>query len=310
MPPGHLSCIVHPILNTIFAGLPMDMYDTHAHVISDNAVQYPPAPLKGALRPGSMDDPMTVERLLREMDEQQVERAVLVQRAHVYGYDNSYVVDCAARYPTRLSAVCLVDALAPKANRAVRHWIAERGGCGIRLTEPHKGADVSWFNSAAADEVWHQSTALGASISLQLYTWNRLECLAAVPDVLARFPRTKVVLEHVTNFVESGSAPDYGVDALLLALRDFTQAGLKLTTINLARMSRNALPVEPVLRRLLSIFGAGRLMWGSDVAQSPQTYAEMTALIRGAALPLNEAERRSLLSETAATFYSLDGSNR
>ena len=69
------------------------MIDSHAHVISDDFEKYPVDPIGGRLKPGVVDQPITAESLLRMMDAQRVERAVLVQRAHIYGYANEYVVD-------------------------------------------------------------------------------------------------------------------------------------------------------------------------------------------------------------------------
>ena len=66
------------------------IFDSHAHVISEDFDRYPASPLSGKLD-RRLDDPMTAERLIREMDAARVRHAVLVQRAHVYGYDNRYV---------------------------------------------------------------------------------------------------------------------------------------------------------------------------------------------------------------------------
>ncbi len=77
------------------------MIDSHAHLISADAERYPTSPLSGELEPGALDNPVTAERLLALMDEQGIERALAVQRAHIYGFNNAYVCDAAARYPER-----------------------------------------------------------------------------------------------------------------------------------------------------------------------------------------------------------------
>ncbi len=73
------------------------MFDSHAHLISADSEQYPPAPPSGQLKPGELDDPLTVERLLSGNGQSGVEKAVLVQRGSVYGFNNDYVCDAAAR---------------------------------------------------------------------------------------------------------------------------------------------------------------------------------------------------------------------
>ena len=57
------------------------LVDTHAHLVTGDTANYPPAPPSGELKPDDLADPMTVERLLGEMDANGVGRALLVQRA-------------------------------------------------------------------------------------------------------------------------------------------------------------------------------------------------------------------------------------
>ena len=83
------------------------LFDSHAHLIAADNSRYPPTPLKGALDRELV--PFTAEDLLRHMDENAVERAVVVQRAHVYGFNNAYVADSAAQYPHRLVSVGMID---------------------------------------------------------------------------------------------------------------------------------------------------------------------------------------------------------
>lgn len=279
------------------------IFDNHTHLISDDHERYPPAPLSGQLRPGDLDDPMTVERLLREMDAVGVERAVVVQRAHVYGYDNSYVVDAAERYPDRLTAVCSVNALATDIEQSVRHWVSERGATGLRMTEPYKGADSSWFASDEARPLWELADALGVSVCLHFYRWNRLDCLAALPGVLNKFPNVNVVVDHVSNIIVEEGAPDYGVDQALEDLREYRNLVLKLTTINLNKISEHDIDPSSVVKRVVENFGVERLMWGSDVAQTKGAYSDMVAAARDAMAGLDERERYQVLYGVSDRVY-------
>jgi len=278
------------------------MIDTHAHLISDDLEKYRPQPLSGTLRAGDLDDPMTAERLLREMDRHKVERALLVQRAHVYGYDNSYVADMAARYPDRFRAVAVIDALGPDAGKTADHWIGERGVAGIRLTEPFKGAGTDWFASAETERVWASIAGHRAFLCLQLYRWNRIDCIAALPGLLKRYPDVRVMIDHMTSLVEDGP-PDFGFDAALMSLQQNPNVYLKFTTINFSRAMAKGIDTAELLAKAVECYGASRLMWGSDVAQSPQSYAEMTGMARSATRAFEEPIRRSLLSGTAGSFF-------
>lgn len=277
-------------------------FDCHAHIVSADTDRYPTAPLGGTIRAGDMDDPITAERLLRLLDANDVAHAVVVQRAYIYGYDNSYVVDAAEKYPDRLSAVCAVDAANEEAPNRIRHWV-ERGAIGIRLTEPHRGADTSWFDSPRALEAWKTAAALGIPVRLHFFRWNRAECLPAVAGLLRRFPETTVVVDHLSNLAAEEGPPDFGLDAPLAALASFPNLCLLFSTINLARLHDADSSAAPVIERLVGVFGAHRIMWGSDVGQSKASYAEMRRLADAAVATLDEDERRQLLDGTGRAVY-------
>jgi predicted TIM-barrel fold metal-dependent hydrolase len=279
------------------------IFDAHAHIVSDDAARYPPNPLSGTVRPGDLDDPNTAERLVRLLDENGVERALLVQRAHIYGYDNSYVVDAAARYPDRFRAMCAIDALDSRAPERIRHWVQERGAIGIRFSEPHRGADTSWFDSATALTAWETAAQLGISVRLHLYRWNRAVCLPAIAALLERFPQTTVVLDHISNFGAEEGPPDYGLDPPLRALVRFPNLLLLLSTINLGNLAARNLPADRVIEHLVTVFGARRVLWGSDIGQSKGIYAEMVALATAAAAALGDDDQRQLLYGTGKAVY-------
>jgi predicted TIM-barrel fold metal-dependent hydrolase len=281
--------------------------DCHAHIVSDDLERYPPAPLSGRVRAGDLDDPITAERLLELMDAAGVERAVLVQRAHVYGFDNAYVADAAERYPERLRAVCAIDAENPSSARQIRHWVTERGAIGIRLTEPYRGADTSWFASEHALAAWEMAAELGVPVRLHFYRWNRAACLPAVAHLVRRFPQTTVVIDHLSNLSAEEGPPDYGLDAPLRSLAASPNLFLLFSTINLANLAEARAPAAPVITHLVRTFGAHRIMWGSDIGQSKGTYAQMLGSADAAVAALADDERRQLLADTGRAVYG-DGS--
>lgn len=278
------------------------IFDSHAHLVSDDFTRYPPTPLSGTLD-RKLDDPMTAERLLREMDALGIERAVAVQRAHVYGYHNDYVCDSAAKYPDRLVAVCCIDAAAADAPARVQHWIGERGAVGLRLTEPHKGADMSWFAGPASHAAWLAARAHRASVCLHVYRWNRVEAMRALVDVAREFHDVPIIVDHVSNLAAEEGAPNHGIDEALAALVPLANVSFKFTTINYGKLKAAAIDAAPVTSAVVARFGAGRVMWGSDVAQSPGSYAELVQLGTDATAGLDAASRRAVLHDTGLSVY-------
>ena len=284
------------------------MFDSHAHLISDNSEKYPPAPPSGSLKPGELDDPMTVERLLSEMDKSGVEKAVIVQRGSIYGFDNSYACDSAARYPDRLSAVCSIDATADNAVEQVRHWVKERGGAGIRLMELIKGSDITWLDSPKARHVWRAARELGAPVCVHFFPWNRIEGLTCLKSILDEMPDLTVVVDHFSNMDSRSGPPDYGVDKLLTDVAAFPGVRTKFTTIPLGRLHDAGIDAAPIVARVVKLFDANRVMWGSDITQSPGTYDHMVGLARDAVTQLAKAQRDQVLEGAVRAVYGANWS--
>lgn len=243
------------------------------------------------------------EDLIRQMDENGVERAVAVQRAHVYGFNNAYVADAARQFPDRLVAVGMIDTLDPVAPELVRYWVQERGIVGIRMTEAVKGSDNTWVSGPIAQEVWKVATELDISVCFHFMRWNRVQCLAGLKEMCERFPNTTVVVDHFSNLIGEDGIPNYGLDAPLQALVAFPNVYQKYTMINIGKQVALNLPTAPVVRRIVDAFGASRVMWGSDVAQSKGTYAEMVRLGKDAVALLNPADTQQVLYKTGLTVY-------
>jgi len=279
------------------------IFDCHAHILSDDVERYPVAPLGGELRPGELDDPVTAERLIGFMDEHEVRQAVLVQRAYVYGFNNDYVLDSAEKHPERLRALCMVDARSAATPESVRRLLTERNAIGIRLTEPHKGSDTAWFCSAEALRTWSVVAELGASMRLHLFRWNRAECLPDVEKMARRFPATNIVIDHLSNLAAEEGPPEYGVDDSLRRLMELDNVYLMFSTINLGKLAAAGKPAAPVLAHLVAEFGSARIMWGSDIGQSRQSYAEMCALAGAATAALSVDERDSVMFRTGRSVY-------
>jgi L-fuconolactonase len=270
------------------------MIDAHAHLVTDDPA-YPRA------TPKAPESLMRATDLLDSLDANGLRAAVAVQRAHVYGYDNSYVLDAARQHPDRLRAMCVIDGQAPDADKTV-HDLADRGASAIRLTAPggnqHGGpAGADWFAGAEAQRVWAAAAETGLSMCLHVYRWNRADVLRALPAVVRAFPGVPVVLDHVAS-VEAAD-PDAN---LLLALADVPEVYVKVTTLNFARLDP-----APLVEWLVQHFGASRVLWGSDVTQTRGTYADMVATARSAVAGLSGRDAAQVLGGTAATLYRLGG---
>lgn len=279
------------------------MIDAHAHLITGDMTAYPPAPPSGVLDTDTFANPMPVERLLAEMDDSSVDKAILVQRGSIYGYDSSYVCDSAARFPQRLAAVCSIDAQAADCGEAVHHWVRERGAVGIRLMEIVRSGGIDWLDSPVAREAWRAAAVLDAPVCVHLFPWNREQAIGCLLDILGEIAGLTIVLDHFAAMQSDAGPPDHGVDALLEAMARHEGVMVKFTTIPLGRLAKAGIDAEPVIKRVMDLFGAERMMWGSDITQSPGRYDEMVALGRDAVARLPASAQDAILNGTAMRIY-------
>jgi L-fuconolactonase len=284
------------------------LIDAHAHIVSSDLSTYPVAPLAGDLRAGSLDDPLTAERLIGELETSHVTRAVVIQRAHIYGYDNSYLVDSCEGNPDQLAAVCCLDAEAAGAGDALTDLVVNHGVVGVRLTVPvgspaggQPGTD--WFAAESARAVWRAAAELDVPLCLHLFRWNRDESLPVLAELMRQFPDVNVVLDHVANAEIEVGLSSFPGQAELLQLVEIPRLYVKVAGLNFARLVGSPVSPSALMVYLVRHFGASRVLWGSDVTQTPGNYADLVAGARASVADLSADDADWVLGRTAAGLY-------
>ncbi|MDP8924987.1 MAG: amidohydrolase family protein [Chloroflexota bacterium] len=244
-----------------------------------------------------------VEVLLRQMDANGVERAILIQIGGQF--DNSYQTECVRRYPDRLASVVCVDPARSDAPGALERLAAE-GATGVRL----RPGDRSPGDDPLA--LWRKAAELGLSISSG---GSGLEFADdAFAGVFEAFPELPIVIEHlgsVNNPREE--APERRPAEKVFGLARYPNAYMKIH--GLGEFATRAMPVRgpfpfvepipPLLERAYDAFGPTRLMWGSDFppVSGREGYANALKfpLERFANKP--EAERAQIFGEVAWSIF-------
>ena len=276
------------------------MFDAHAHVNTADVSRYPVDPIDGRLPPDALAHPLPGDALIAAMDANGITRAVVVQRCHVYGYDNSYTLDVAAAYPDRLRALCVIDGRADDAAAEARACLA-RSAAGVCYMEPEKGQGIGWLAGDNARAAWRATVEGGGVMRVHLFRWNRAEGLAAIAEMLDLMPDSRLVIDHLSNL--DPSAAGHGIDDPLRALADRPNVSLLFSMINLKRWAAEGIDPAPVLSAVVALFGGERVMWGSDVGNTVGDYQAMIDRARAAAASLSEADRRQLFAGTAERVY-------
>lgn len=273
--------------------------DAHCHVIAVDRDRYPRNPLGGVESAWSQQRPVGAKELLAAMDQAGIDRAVVVQASTAYGHDNSYVADSVEQYPDRFAGVFSIDMLAPDAPTQLAHWVS-RGLQGARLftTGSTMPGQASWLSDPRLHASWAWAEENGLSLCLQM----RAEGIPALRELLDRFPGVKVLLDHAARPDLSGGAP-YNEARPLFELAQYDGVYLKLTERTLVSSTKEPADPGTFLRKLLTEFGAERLMWGSNYPAAEDDLATLHKRSRDILAFLPNAAQEQIFHGTAATLY-------
>ncbi|MHB1004904.1 MAG: amidohydrolase family protein [Chloroflexota bacterium] len=281
----------------------MEIVDSHLHVWSDDPARYPWRPLPGF---GAPSIPGSLELLLRLQSEAGVSRTVVIQPSN-YGYDHSYILDSARRYPGRFAVVCLVDPEAPDAGHQLAQMVRVEGCSGLRLRPLVNPRDWRWLTDPATYDLWRAAGEAQAPISLLILP-NQIEALG---EMAARFPEVTVIVDHLGRQYAEESPAYAGADSLL-ALADLPNTYVKISALSAA--SAQPYPYADAIdlvRRIYDRFGARRLMWGTDFpyVQEKEGYVNALALVEQYTF-MSAEDKEWLLGRTVAGLYSFDAGRR
>jgi L-fuconolactonase len=278
---------------------PFSIVDAHAHIVSNDPLRYPYAPLGGQVPEWLSQRSVDAEQLLQHMPRAGVDQAVLVQYSSAHGYANEYVLDSAVRYPDRFVAVCALDGLLPKAADELTVLVQERGASGVRLRAPQREGPLDWLR---CEPLWQRAAQLDVPLAVHFTETSQAEGLAVLPELLHEFPRVRVVLDHVGNPPWREGPPEFGLGRVLDLAR-FDRLYLKLSTVNLLRLESAGVEPRPIVRRLIDAFGARRIMWGSDAPNTPGDYTQMVQRMCAALADVSEEDQRWIWADTARDVY-------
>lgn len=279
--------------------------DTHVHVVSDDRKRHPQVSdgAHGEGAPSVRDigqpewPPLTGETLIQLMDENGIDRALLVQTYFTYHFDNRYMVDCARRWPGRFASVCVIDQLAPDAPDVLTDLVENHGVRGLRMMGARGPGSLK---DPRSFPLWQRAQALHIPICIGA----RIEELPDVRVPLERFTSVPVALEHVWGI--KIDAPPYERLKPLWEMAQFPNVRLK-TAPNNSHAAREAKggPRE-FFGRLVDAFGAKRIMWGSNYPAHWHRYGgmpERLAIMQEDFSFLSAEDRASIFGEAALSLW-------
>jgi L-fuconolactonase len=295
------------------------LYDSHAHLVSDDPARYPHNPFKlnppkdgrPAIRPpfgpgtvgmpGGMHGPNpvnekpTAEKMHGWMAAENVVGIAAVQKGMIYGTDNSYIVDAADLFPAEMRAIIIIDPEEDKTLPMIRA-LAPRGIVGARFFPVNVVDKAAWLGSPRATAVWELCAELGIAVDLEAPPYDAEGMIPVVEAMADRFPDMPIVLDHL--FMPDVTAPNFGIGTQFAGFAARPNIYVKWTSLGMDVIREQGIAPAAVLRRAVDVYGAHKVMWGSDIGTSSGTYKEMVARAIASTALLDEAERRQVLHDT------------
>lgn len=300
---------------TLAAPTAEPVFDSHAHLISPDLERYPQvaaeAPGSAASFPplgfrqlGTARPIPEAETMLGWMKGAGVVGAAAVQKRGTYGVDNRYILDSAARFPDRFFPVVILEAQDAATPATVARLVGE-GLAGVRLTGVMAlDGGFPWLASDEAYRLWAVAAQVGLVMDLMPMPFGHPpEALPIYADLARRFPGARLVIDHL-NWPLARGEPDFGLDAATRALAAYPNIFFKFTTLNIDKLQDAGLSSAAFLAHAVEILGAGRVLWGSDMGNSPGAYAELVGRGRAAAAHLAPAVRRAVLHDTGRALFT------
>jgi L-fuconolactonase len=131
-------------------------------------------------------------------------------------------------------------------------------------------------------------------------------------DVFQRYPEMRAVIDHCLKPVIREGEFDGWARGMERFARE-TPAWIKLSgLVTEAGADCSAAALKPYVEHVLSAFGPGRVMWGSDwpVCRLRMEYGDWQSMARALTAHLGEDERTAIFRTNARSFYRLSQEER
>jgi predicted TIM-barrel fold metal-dependent hydrolase len=271
--------------------------DAHSHIWTPDVERYPLA--EGATKADLAPPSFTADQLLELAQPAGVGRVVLIAHHKYYAYNNTYMIDEAARRPQVFRIVGLVDDSRPHPDATMRRLLDQRV-TGFRITPWIRGA--GWLDTPGMQAMWK----CGAETRQAMCCLIDAENLDEVDAMCGKYRDTPVVIDHFARIGVDGMIRDEHVDKLCRLARH-PQVRVKISAYYaLGRKQPPHDELKPMTRRLFDAYGPQRLMWASDCPYqlaAPNTYDTSLAFIQQGLDFLSAGDRQWLLRGTAENVY-------
>lgn len=230
-------------------------------------------------------------------------RATIAVQAAPTVAETEFLLQLAGGNPLVAGVVGWVDLEAQKAVDDLRRLSADPHFKGVRPMLQDI-ADTDWILKPAV----LSNLAIAAEMGLTLDALITPRHFPAIAQVAETVPRLGIVIDHCAKPVFNGADPGDTWRREMARLASGPQVFCKLSGLaNEHGPGWSADQLRPVFEHVVSVFGAERIMWGSDwpVLDLAGDYVSWFKTAQTLAEDLSDNEKRMLFSGTARQFYKL-----
>ena len=248
----------------------MRIVDAQVHIWKEEDPAHPWPP--GGRERAHRATPWTADEVLRLMDENGVERSVLVPPSFSDS-DNELCLQAAHDHPDRFAVMGRIAPQRPESIDGFLRWREQPGMLGVRMTLS-RGEAQKWIADGTLDWFWDAAEEAG----IPVYVLPP-GLLPEIRQVAIDHPDLRLIIDHLG--IRTGTAEDGLMAGLeeVLPLADQPNIAVKATALP-AFVPTESFPyplLQPIIKRVVSEFGAHRVFWGSDASRLT-SYEENLAL--------------------------------
>jgi len=236
------------------------------------------------------------------LDESGVAGTVVVQAAHDEA-ETAWLLKLAQTYSFIKGVVGWVDLAAPDLGERLARFAEQGNYCGVRASMLTEKNGITGFDRTLLGglQVFHEQELavdlLVKSAQLKYFT-GLFETLPGIPWVINHLAQPPFKSGDLTAWREEmRHAARYP--------NVFCKVSGMVTQLDPARSAEEQ--TRPVFETVLELFGADRLLWGSDwpVSFQAASYRQVHDLLAALVAPLSETEQAAIWSGTATKVYKL-----
>lgn len=257
------------------------MLDTHTHVWEEPRPSRPWVNdfLIDRIDSFDVDVVYDAESLLADMDDNDIDAAVVVSYPITDPYDNSTVVET-TRAHERLRGIGIVDPFADDAADQLRALMSNERIIGVRIGAIYPREDrwrvfddsAEWLDEVLDAPLWDAAKETDALIQI-LADISQVD---QIERLVETHPELSYLLDHFLQ-VDPSNAPESSPFADLRTLSSYSNVAMKVSAA--PHISNESFPYRDLheyVRWLIEQFGRERTVWGSDYpnVSDTTTYAD------------------------------------